>query len=675
MYGNDTFGGFSLDKQDVKEKTDITFTSQDTSEVYVIDQAHFGFEWGTHFVERWEWQWLEITPEIIEANPSQVLHRYGEIKLKHQDYKDKEGLIWFRVAFSCPVQRRSNWAWGSWGRVGLYINGSEFQFHPWWNSNWQYRKKLTFDNSGQSEDLDNFPVLVYLTDSNIDWTHVNNSGQDIRFVDSDDTTELDYEIEEWDDTNEAWIWVSVPRVNGSSATDFVYMYYGNDAAADAQNATGVWDSNFMMVQHLQETSGTLFDSTSNDNDGTGEGGVTLGAAGYVSEAIDCDGSDDDVTVADSASLSVTGSLTLEAIITADDISSSEPIIVKDDATSINRGYYLILLSDGKIRLLCSQTNNGGTKQYRDTTSAISTGNWYYVAATFNVSDAVMAIYVNGSEWAGTTTGSISSIYDSAAALDLGYLLYNTVDYWWNGTIDEARVSDSVRSADWVAAQDLSMEDAFITFASEETGATTTTTTTTLFSTVDTTGLTTTTTTSYTTTGVTKGHTTSTTTGAIHTTTLSTDGTIATTTTTTGSPTYTEIIRYTVSVARTYSRSVTEWFISTVMAPDEVIRKDVENIQFGTETVFTSSVIGTGRQAGVDRGAFGLLAVVCLVGAGAVAVREYGGAKSKKRKRLDKDLRETVEGKVRKPKWKTKKPKKPKFKKRKIKKSKLEELLD
>jgi len=43
---------------------------------------------------------------------------------------------------------------------------------PWWNDNWQYRRKLTFDNSGQTESLTNFPVLVKLTSSNFDFSKV-----------------------------------------------------------------------------------------------------------------------------------------------------------------------------------------------------------------------------------------------------------------------------------------------------------------------------------------------------------------------------------------------------------------------------------------------------------------------------------------------------------------------
>ncbi len=37
------------------------------------------------------------------------------------------------------------------------------------------------------------------------------------------------------------------------------------------------------------------------------------------------------------------------------------------------------------------------------------------------------------------------------------------DAWWDGGIDEVRVSTIMRSADWIAAQHLSMTDAFSTW--------------------------------------------------------------------------------------------------------------------------------------------------------------------------------------------------------------------
>ena len=54
-----------------------------------------------------------------------------------------------------------------------------FQFIPvrvhaadsWYNASWQYRKKITFDNSAQAENLTNFPVLIKLDSSNFDYNN------------------------------------------------------------------------------------------------------------------------------------------------------------------------------------------------------------------------------------------------------------------------------------------------------------------------------------------------------------------------------------------------------------------------------------------------------------------------------------------------------------------------
>jgi ABC-type antimicrobial peptide transport system permease subunit len=67
-------------------------------------------------------------------------------------------------------------------------------------NNWGYRKKITFNNLASylgtdSENLINFPVLIKLNNTNIDYTKVQDAGQDLRFTDSDGVTALKYEIE------------------------------------------------------------------------------------------------------------------------------------------------------------------------------------------------------------------------------------------------------------------------------------------------------------------------------------------------------------------------------------------------------------------------------------------------------------------------------------------------
>src|SRR3989338_65668 len=150
------------------------------------------------------------------------------------------------------------------------------------DSSWKYRKKVTFNNTDAnlgvtSENLVNFPVLVKLSSSNIDYTKTQDSGQDIRFTDTDGS-DLAYEIEKWDETGTSWVWVKIPQIDINSSTDYIYLYYGNTSATDHQQTISVWNSNYVMVQHLEETSAcavTFTDSTSNTNSGSCTGSPTF----------------------------------------------------------------------------------------------------------------------------------------------------------------------------------------------------------------------------------------------------------------------------------------------------------------------------------------------------------------------------------------------------------------
>lgn len=63
---------------------------------------------------------------------------------------------------------------------------------------WKYRTEIIINSSDIDSTLTNFPVLVYLDGSNIDWTKVQDDLNDIRFTSSDNIT-LSYEIENIND--------------------------------------------------------------------------------------------------------------------------------------------------------------------------------------------------------------------------------------------------------------------------------------------------------------------------------------------------------------------------------------------------------------------------------------------------------------------------------------------
>ena len=138
---------------------------------------------------------------------------------------------------------------------------------PWWDTGWNYRKEITIDHTKVTGSFTNFPVLISLSgDSNLA-SFAQANGDDIVFTNQDGTVVLAHEIDYYNSgTLQAWVNVT----SLSSTTDTVlYMYFGNATCPNQENPTGVWGSSFVMVQHMQETSGVHYDSTSNNICNTG----------------------------------------------------------------------------------------------------------------------------------------------------------------------------------------------------------------------------------------------------------------------------------------------------------------------------------------------------------------------------------------------------------------------
>jgi len=121
----------------------------------------------------------------------------------------------------------------------------------WWNTSWLFRKAIVIDHGKVGADLADFPVLIDLSDNELA-NQAQDSGNDIVFADSYGT-KLDHEKEFYDSfTGHLVAWVRVPHLSSIDDT-LLYMYYGNPEASSQENPTGVWDSSYVMVQHLKET--------------------------------------------------------------------------------------------------------------------------------------------------------------------------------------------------------------------------------------------------------------------------------------------------------------------------------------------------------------------------------------------------------------------------------------
>ena len=122
-------------------------------------------------------------------------------------------------------------------------------------------------------------------------------GSDIRFTASDNSTNLDYEIESWDVNGNSYVWVRIPTV-AAGGTTTIFMYFDNPSATLGSNPTSLW-TRYNAVWHLEESaSGTapqFKDSTAAAKHGTAVSGPTT-AAGIIGNALDLNGNYDSMDV-------------------------------------------------------------------------------------------------------------------------------------------------------------------------------------------------------------------------------------------------------------------------------------------------------------------------------------------------------------------------------------------
>jgi hypothetical protein len=327
-------------------------------------------------------------------------------------------------------------------------------------------------------DLANFPFLVKIVDpANPLFVAAQAEGEDILFTDSDSMTKLDHEIEEYDGGGHVlYAWVRVPLLSSLNTTE-IYMYYGNNSVAAQQNAPGVWDNHYKGVWHLKETpiiDNFAYDSTDNTNDGQFEGGMDEFAQmpGKIAGSLEFDGSDDMIRVPDDATLDTTQDEgTFELWINWEDADDGDYQIVM---TSSNRftpgmqdGYEWASQDDGDHFFY---PWGGDGSNYNLGPNPFMNDVWHHLAVTLKRDTREVIIYVDGIPMA-FTIENVPALWIQPASPD---------DWLWGGNpdrptryflgqFDEIRVSDRVRSPEWINAcvRSQGSPDAFQSLGVEE----------------------------------------------------------------------------------------------------------------------------------------------------------------------------------------------------------------
>ena len=332
--------------------------------------------------------------------------------------------------------------------IGLALCGllASSLSHAAWNPDWKQRVKIGLNTTPEGLPLgaavDSVPVLVRLHTGNFQFVEAKPDGTDLRFIAGDDKTPLKFHIEKFDGLNElALVWVQVPKLAAGSKTDFIWLYYGNPAAAAGDDAKGSYDAAQGLIYHFSEREALPQDSTANANHAA-RSTAKVSSSGLIGGALVFDGNSELALPAAPSLKSGANGLTLSFWIKPADAADAAIYTQADGAGPLKlsmRGGKLVAQS-GALTATSSAPLNPGA--------------WQHVAV---VAKDGLAIYLSGQESA-RAAGGVPDL-NGAAVVGKGF----------KGEMDEFQVSTTARSADWIktAAQSQGQDQKLVVYGPAE----------------------------------------------------------------------------------------------------------------------------------------------------------------------------------------------------------------
>jgi biopolymer transport protein ExbB len=310
----------------------------------------------------------------------------------------------------------------------------------WWNGDWKYRKEVTFDLSPTGADVtgnvENVPMLVRLSLANFNYFNdAKPDGSDFRVVAGDDQTPLKFHFERYDAQNQmAFLWISVPKLQGGSKSDKVYIYYGNSNAPAAVDPAGTFDANQALVLEFGKSTGLPADLTAYKNNPT-TSTAEPNPASLIADGIKLSGSQS-ISIPASASLRLDPSqgYTASAWVKISAAQNAAAVVALSD-----QGKELVLGIDGTRAF--ARFNGGGQPVTVTQTFDLSNGEWHHLALTAGAGQ--LTLYVDGAA-AGQASVVLKEI---SGTLTIGSSSSNS--YPLTGEVDEVSVSKVARGADWI----------------------------------------------------------------------------------------------------------------------------------------------------------------------------------------------------------------------------------
>ena len=272
---------------------------------------------------------------------------------------------------------------------------------------------------------ENFPVLVRLNKDGFSFAEAQANGGDIRFATSTGVP-LAYQIDTWDAAaGTASVWVRVPKIQGNARQE-IKMFWGNAAAKCESSGPAVFNpsNGYLSVWHMndpaQDAAGTVESTDLGSTPTSGE----IGSGRHF-------GGGKGIFCGDRITKYPFGSSphTTEAWVKAE----------KMNTTVVDWGK----LGGVTLRLLSTPSRVGvnNNKSSVQGTSVLPKSEWIQVVYTYDGQND--RIYVNG-EFDMKVPGASTIEVSTPVRMQIGNGFF--------GDMDEVRVSNEARSADWVKLQ-------------------------------------------------------------------------------------------------------------------------------------------------------------------------------------------------------------------------------
>ena len=298
---------------------------------------------------------------------------------------------------------------------------------------WQHSGSLCVLTTTDGADLpatakeSDFPVLVRLDKNWFRFNEAKPKGEDLRFA-SGTGLPLAYQIDHWDAAaGTAGIWVRIPTITGN-ARQVITMHWGKSDAVSESDGTAVFNKSngYLSVWHMDETLRDEVGTVTVQDAGTTAAPGMIGPGRHFSGGRGMNGGGKIRTYPFAST-----SHTTEAWFKADKFNSS--LIRWGRGNMVN------------LRLLSTPAHFAITNCWgspiQQATSVMEKNQWIHVAYTFSLQGWM--IYVNGRP---DMPGVWNNIQEIATPVEL------QIGDGFAGDLDEIRVSNVVRSADWMKLQ-------------------------------------------------------------------------------------------------------------------------------------------------------------------------------------------------------------------------------